>query len=106
MARMNWKAIASNLSEAREELQSLEAMVTDPKRRNDGAFLVGMLHAFHHLNFAWNVRSAPMSRYANLSDADFNRWGRFPRDLPSCCSPAPSALALPTGRCLTSACSG
>ena len=82
MARMNWKAIALNLSEAREELERLEKFAADPKRRNDGEFMVGIAHAYHHLNFAWNVRLVPLSRYADLSDADFNRWGRFPRDLP------------------------
>ena len=80
--RMNWKVVALNLSEARDELQRLEAFVTDPKKRNHGEFLVGLAHVYHHLNFSWNARYVPSSRYRAMSDAEFNRWSRFPKDLP------------------------
>jgi hypothetical protein len=78
---MNWKAITMNLSEAREELARLEGLAAAPTRRSAGGLEVGLAHAYRHLNVAWHVRRVPMSRYATLTDADFNRWGRFPKDL-------------------------
>jgi hypothetical protein len=79
--RLNWKVILSNLSEARRELEKLEGLAVDAKHRSEVELEIGLAHAYYHLNFAWHVRRVPMSRYANLTDQDFNRWGRFPRNV-------------------------
>ncbi len=83
MARMNWSIIGSNVTEAREELARLEALLADPKRRSEATLEVSLAHVYHHLNFAWHARRVTISRYRKLSDADFNRWGRFPTDVES-----------------------
>ena len=31
------------------------------------ALQVGLLHAYHHLNFAWNIRNVPTEQYAKLT---------------------------------------
>jgi hypothetical protein len=56
-------------------------MGVDRRCRSEGALEVGLGHAYHHLNSAWHVRHIATSRYARCSDRDFNRWGRFPRDV-------------------------
>lgn len=38
-------------------------------------------HLYHHLNTAWNARDASEQQVQTCAAADFNRWGRFPREL-------------------------
>ena len=79
--RLNWKIIASNVREAREELESLEKIVQDGKARSEIALQISLQHAYHHLNFAWHVRRQETERYAHQTKRDFKRWGRFPADI-------------------------
>ena len=81
MPRMNWSIIRSNVQQAREELEHLEQLIENPKRRKEIALETALEHAYHHLNCAWHCRRVSMARYRNLSDADFNRWGSFPKDI-------------------------
>ena len=78
---INWKIVASNISEDREELERVEALVAAGTPPEDEEFQVLMQHAFHHLSVAWNARNESLERYANLSHDDFERWGRLPQDL-------------------------
>jgi hypothetical protein len=80
-SRINWHIIASNVNEARQQLEEIEAQVARRERVDEADLKVMLEHAFHHINFAWNARRAPMRRYLNLSDTDFNRWGKFPKDI-------------------------
>jgi len=41
----------------------------------------GLMHAGHHLNFAWKVRRTGTSRYASLTQQDFETWGKYPSDI-------------------------
>jgi hypothetical protein len=81
MPKLNRKIILYNIQDAREELQRIEAMLSAKSPPGEGTFQVAMQHAFHHLNFAWNIRHWPSERYANLSDRDFKTAGEFPTDL-------------------------
>ena len=81
MPRLNRDIILHNIAEAREELQNIEKMLNSDQRLDPITFQVAMQHAFHHLNFAWNIRHWPTRRYANLSHADFEQAGSFPDDL-------------------------
>jgi hypothetical protein len=77
---LNHKIIASNVREAIEELQKLEGRAQDGTLR-EAQLQVGLLHAYHHLNVAWNVRRVSTSEYATLTDAQFKEWGTYPTDL-------------------------
>lgn len=78
---INWRIVLSNVTEAREELQQLEAIIADRTRRSRESLEVSLSHAYHHLNYAWRVKHVPTSRYARLTNAEFNRWGEFPKDV-------------------------
>lgn len=81
MLVMPWEVIGSNIAEAREELQTIEARIASGNPPDEVEFQVAMQHAYHHLNFAWNMRNYPLDWYANLTREDFDRWGQFPKDL-------------------------
>jgi hypothetical protein len=76
----NRQIIQSNIVEAIEELQKLERNAADGSL-DEGALHVGLQHAYHHLNFAWNVRRISTSEYASLTDAKFNEWGKYPAEI-------------------------
>ena len=78
MKQPNWDDVAHNIREARCELQQLEALIADTKKRSEGGFKFSLRHAYHHLNFAWNIRYIKPAKYMNLTDSDFKRWGKFP----------------------------
>jgi hypothetical protein len=81
MGRLNRKLILHNVSEAREELERIEALVSKGGELSEARLSVMFEHAYHHLNVAWNARRVPMKRYSHLTHADFNAWGQFPTDL-------------------------
>jgi hypothetical protein len=75
--RLNRAIIAGNLAEAIEELQKLHRRATT-KELNEAQLQVGLCHAYHHLNFAWNIRFVATSQYRTLTQKQFNRWGSYP----------------------------
>jgi hypothetical protein len=77
---LNGKIIGSNISEARDELNELLLKI-DAGGLHEAELRVGLLHAYHHLNFAWNIRRVATSRYASLTQREFETWGRYPPDI-------------------------
>jgi hypothetical protein len=79
---MNKKLVTFHLNEAHEQLQA----ILDEMSRDDdygyGEYVVEMQHLYYHLNTAWNARDAFNEEAEPISDELFNRWGRFPHDLP------------------------
>lgn len=75
---MNRQIIESNIREAREQLEKIEKMIAAGRSLSEGEYLVMLQHAYHHLNFAWNARKFRNSRYAKLSEEEFNEWGKYP----------------------------
>ena len=73
----NRKLIRSNIAEAIEELQKLERKATNGELLEE-ELQVGLQHAYHHLNFAWNVRRIPTSEYSRMSQTQLERWGAYP----------------------------
>ncbi len=82
MNRMNWKIISLELKEARERLEEIEKRIQSKQYPDEVGELKPMLeHAYHHLNAAWNIRRIETKDYANLTDAQFNKWSRYPKDI-------------------------
>ena len=63
MPRFNWEIIKSNISEALEELKSIEKQIESGKFPHEGELQVMFEHTYHHLNFAWNARKISTKRY-------------------------------------------
>lgn len=76
----NRRNISFNLDEAVEELQSLLEKAKDGTL-NEGQLQVGLLHAYHHMNFAWNTRRVSTSEYGQQVRARFKEWGRYPPEI-------------------------
>jgi hypothetical protein len=78
---LNHRAMLFHVREAREELQRIEKQLQTARKPPEAELEVLLAHAFHHLNFAWNGRRATDAQHRNLTDANFQRWRRFPRDV-------------------------
>ena len=78
--RLNFEIIGGNLSEAIEELENIRDRASKGEL-NEADFQIRLLHAYHHLNFAWNIRNVPTSQYAKLTDEQFERWGKYPSEI-------------------------
>ncbi len=75
--RLNRKIIAGNLAEAIEQLKELHNSASNGNL-DEIELTVGLCHAYHHLNFAWNIRHVPTAQYAKLTQRQFDRWGKYP----------------------------
>lgn len=80
MPKLNWEIILSNINDAREQLEEIEKLIEE-KKLSEVAFQIKLEHAFHHLNFAWNIRHLPSKSYRKMSDEDFNEWSKFPEEI-------------------------
>jgi hypothetical protein len=74
---LNLEIIASNLDEAREELEKLHLQARNGTL-HEAELQVGLLHAYHHMNFVWNARRVETSTHAHLTQRQFNKWGKYP----------------------------
>jgi len=72
----NRKIIKSNLSEAIEQLQKLEHKAIEGEL-SEVELQIGLLHAYFHLNFAWNIRRVSTSEYTSLTQEQFDAWGNI-----------------------------
>ena len=82
MPRLNRKIILYNIREAREQLENIEKLLEE-KSLSEIDFQIKLEHAYHHLNFAWNIRHEPTKNYVNLSNENFNKWSKFPKEIKS-----------------------
>ena len=79
---MNKNLVVFHLSEAHEELQRTLEEISEDSEYGQGDFLVAMQHLYHHLNTAWNARDVSDAVAEPGSNELFNRWGKFPQDVP------------------------
>jgi hypothetical protein len=77
---LNFEIIESNLSEAIEELEKLRDRASNGELE-EGHLQVGLRHAYHHLNFAWNIKHVSTTQYTQLTQAQFDRWGKYPSEI-------------------------
>ena len=102
MKSLSWKTILQNLCEANGELKDLHCHLhylefgdvpedydnsnkewlekrekTHPFTEN--SLYVGLDHAYHHINWAWNIRRIPEERVWKCAEKDFKHWSKFPK---------------------------
>jgi hypothetical protein len=80
LKRLNCRIIESNLTEAAAELERLRSLASKARLTED-ELQIGLRHAYHHLNFAWNIRYVPTAQYRRMTDLLFERWGRYPSEI-------------------------
>ena len=104
MKTLSWKPILSNLSEAYGELTGLYCRLhfmafgeMPDNWQDDGSYkawlekrekehpftemtlYVSLDHAYHHLNWAWNIRRTPEERIWHFTQESARKWGKFPK---------------------------
>jgi hypothetical protein len=73
--------IQFHLAEAIEQLQKTELKASDGTLLEE-QLSVELLHAYHHLNFAWNTRRISKSGLSNCTKKQFEEWSKYPgRDI-------------------------
>ncbi len=73
---VEWALLSFELEDAREHLVELLAATNDPDF-DETEFGIQLAHIYSHLNRAWNSRA----HVGEKSDADFQRFSDFPKDL-------------------------
>lgn len=81
MKKLNWQVILSNLAEAREQIEAIEARVKAEEKLSEVELEILFEHTYHHLNFAWNARHISDKEYSRLTDAVFNQFGKYPEEM-------------------------
>jgi hypothetical protein len=81
MNKLNWKIIESNIAEAKEELENIEKQIQSSKKPNIAEFQISLQHAYHHLNFAWNAKYKKTKEYKEMTNKDFKKCGKYPKDI-------------------------
>ena len=74
----NLHLISSNLREAKEEIESILSNISSLEKYDEEEFKVALEHAYHHLNFSWNIRNADEERVIRCSEKDFEEWSKYP----------------------------
>jgi hypothetical protein len=77
---MNKNLILINLKEAKEQLETTISDLESDSDFSEEGFQVELKHAYHHLNFTWNIRNIPIEKYRNMTDKNFNKWSKFPKN--------------------------
>lgn len=80
MNTLNYEIMLLNIVEAAEELENIKSELTD-HAMSEREFRIALRHAYHHMNFAWNIRHQPTEKYAKLSSENFEKWGKYPAEI-------------------------
>lgn len=73
----NQAEILQSITEAIEHLQEVQKGLRG-QDYSIGAFQVLMEHAYHDLNFAWNIRNAPRLEIWECSKDNYTKWSKLP----------------------------
>lgn len=69
--------ILHNIAEAREQLEAIEKSLLNPEY-DECELRIELEHAYHHLNYAWNIRNEPDAALDVHSKEDFAKWSKYP----------------------------
>ena len=75
---MNQREIVRlNIAEAREQLEAIEESLLDPDY-DECELRLELEHAYHHLNYAWNIRNETDAALAAHSHENYAKWSKYP----------------------------
>jgi len=69
--------ILENIAEARQQLEAIEKSMLDAQYE-ECELRLDLEHAYHHINYAWNIRNESDAALVRHSDEDFVKWSKFP----------------------------
>jgi hypothetical protein len=78
--KLNLEIIRSNLAEAIEQLVKTERKAASGVLTEE-EFQIDLQHAYHHINFSWNIRRVATAEYASLTQEQFHKWGSYPSEI-------------------------
>ena len=70
--------IASNIEEAKEQLEEILKDIEEDKEYSEVELQIALEHAYHHLNYAWNIRNIEEARAEACSKSDYKAWSKYP----------------------------
>ena len=74
----NVELIRQNVSEAIEQLKAIENALISGNEYDEPAFSIDLGHAYHHLNFAWNIRNVSEKDAIECNKENLKKWSMFP----------------------------
>ena len=80
MPKLNLELILYNLRDAGGQIEEIIELA-EAGDQDEPDFRIKMEHAYHHLNFAWNIRRRGSKRASKCAKKDFNEWSKFPLDV-------------------------
>lgn len=75
-----------NLQEAVEEIEKTIQELKRGTSSSEPHLLVNFEHLYHHINTAWNSRSATNQETTECSEENFENWRQFPKDIDLSCN--------------------
>lgn len=78
---MNKEYILLNLREALEEIEHMIRKLENEPACGEPELHVAMIHAYHHMNIAWNARNSTKEQTFERTAEEFESWGLFPEDI-------------------------
>jgi hypothetical protein len=79
-ARLQFIVFGEVVEESVKEWSETVAQDERTSPLDERALFVSMIHAYRHLNVAWNCRHASEERVRRCAPADVKRWSQFPED--------------------------
>jgi TolA-binding protein len=78
MYMKNRDLIIGNIEEAIEQLQDAVSELRNDQEYDEGQLRLDLEHAYHHLNYAWHIRTASEPEAAECSQENYVKWSKFP----------------------------
>ena len=74
--------ILLNITEAREQLQEIEESLNNEEEFTEIELKlkIDLENAYHHLNFAWNIRKLTDDEVARMTEHNFSELSKYPGD--------------------------
>ena len=74
----NKELILFNLQDAVDQLNEIIDSIHNDSDYTEIEFKIDHEHAYHHMNYAWNIQHATEAEIQESSKENYKKWSRFP----------------------------
>ena len=74
----NREIIIANIEESIEQLQEIVKEMSNNPEYSEVEFQIDIEHAYHHMNFSWNIRNEQFKDVTLCSDKNYKQWSKYP----------------------------